>query len=471
MKKYLSFALVTLVIIGLSSCEKTLEFGRDGGIVDEEQILGSRKGILGLLNDAYAITSAYMGGQYAGLAELMADNLERPSSNNDLDEVYSHDVLFFNSTVGNWYAQPYRAILNLNKVLENVDDLPEDSLSSQDKERVKAEALFLRAMAHFELVRLWGHPFGYSADNSHNGVAYKEFSLAELQAREEVGEVYNKILADLEVARNTLPASNGIYANKYAVEALMAKIYFQKGDYANAAAMAGDVIEEGGYSLGTEVDRFQQNIVLPEVIFHLQSFADINAGFGFFASGGYTDFYTYRPADNLTNPLFRPTRALYDIYAADSNDRRIDSNFVIVNAGEANEFIACTMFNEDYFNVPVLHLTEMKLIRAEALAEVGTDLATAVQDINDIRERAYGSAVNNLPPTSAASTIIEAAQYERRLELFGEGSRFHEMKRQGALKGLPIQSRGDDWDCNGMILQFPISEQSDQFEMNPTGGC
>lgn len=471
MKKYLSLALFALVIVGLSSCEKTLEFGRDGGIVDEEQVLGSRKGILGLLNDAYATTSAYMGGEYASLAELMADNLERPSSNNDLDEVYSHDVLFFNSTVGNWYSQPYSVILNLNKVLENVDALPEDSLSSQDKERVKGEALFLRALAHFELVRLWGHPFGFTADNSHNGVAYKEFSQAELQAREQVGEVYNKVLADLETARNVLPTSNGIYADKFAVEALMARIYFQKGDYVNAAALAGEVIDNGGFSLGTEVDRFQQNIVLPEVIFHLESFADINAGFGFFASGGYTGLYTYRPVDNITNPLLRPTRAFYDIYAADSNDRRIDSNFVIVNEGEANEFIACTMFNEDYFNVPVLHLTEMKLIRAEALARVGTDLATAIQDINDIRERAYGSAVNNLPPTSAASTIITAAQYERRLELFAEGSRFHEMKRLGAVEGENIESRGDKWDCNGMILQFPISEQSDQFEMNPTGGC
>jgi hypothetical protein len=472
MKKLLSYMLIAVLFFGTAACEKALEFGRDGGITDEEEILSTAKGIRGLLNDGYAITSSYMGGQFAGLAELMGDNLERPSANNDLDEVYTHNVLFFNGTVGGWYAQPYSVILNINKVLENVDALPEDdNLTADDKSMIRGEALFLRAMAHFELVRLWGHPYGYTGDNSHNGVAYKEFSPAELQAREQVGEIYNKIIADLVTARDLLPDNNGIYADKYAVQALLAKIYFQKGDYVNAAAAAGDVIDNGGFSLGTEVDRYQQNIVLPEVIFQLQSFADLNAGFGFFASNGYTGFYTYRPEDGITNPLYRPTRQLYDLYAADSNDRRIDSNFVIVNAGEDNEFIACTMFNEDYFNVPVLHLTEMKLIRAEALAQEGNDLSTAIQDINDIKERAYGSAVNNLPPTSAASTIIDEVRYERRMELFAEGSRYHEMKRRAAIEGEAIDSRGDPWDCNGMILQFPISEQSDQFEMNPTGGC
>ncbi len=468
MKKYLSYLLFALIFLGVSSCEKALEFGRDGGIVDEQEILSSKDGITALLNDAYATTSGYAGGHYAGLAELMADNLERPSSNNDLDEVYSHDVLFFNSTVGNWYSRPYSAILNINKILENIDAVSE--FSDAERSQFKAECLFLRAMAHFELVRLWGHPFGYTADNSHNGVAYKDVSQANLQARASVGDVYSNIISDLESAKDQLPDNNGIYANKYAAMALLARIYFQQGDYSKAAAICTDIVDNGGYSLGTEVDRFQQNVVLPEVIWYMESFLQ-QGGAAFFASGGYTDFYTYRPLDNLTNPLFRPTREFYDAYAADSNDRRIDSNFVIVNEGEANEFIACVMFNEDYFNVPVFHLTEVKLIRAESLAQLGSDLTTAIQDINDIRERAYGSSVNNLSAASGAQTIIDAVQFERRMELFGEGSRYHEMKRLGAIEGEPIESRGDSWDCKGMILQFPISEQSDQFEMNPTGGC
>lgn len=468
MRKYISGVIVAFVFLGLSSCEKALEFGRDGGIVDEQEILTTKDGITALLNDAYATTTGYMGGNYAGLAELMADNLERPSSNNDLDEVYSHDVLFFNSTVGNWYSIPYSAILNINKVLENIDGIAD--FSDAEKAQFKAECLFLRAMAHFELVRLWGHPYGYTGDNSHNGVAYKDVSIADLQARDNVGDIYNNVIADLISARDGLPENNGIYATKYAAMALLARVYFQIGDYTKAASVATDIIDQGGFSLGIEVDRFQQNVVLPEVIWYLESFLQ-QGGAAFFASGGYTGFYTYRPADNLTNPLFRPTREFYNIYAADSNDRRIDSNFIVVNEGEANEFIACTMFNEDYFNVPVFHLTEVKLIRAESLAQLGTDLSIATQDVNDIRERAYGSAVNNLPPTSAQSTILDAVQFERRMELFGEGSRFHEMKRMGAVERELIDSRGDPWDCNGMILQFPISEQSDQFEMNPTGGC
>ena len=468
MRKSIKYLSLSILILSVFSCTKVLEFGRDGGIVDESEVLSTREGMIAMLNDAYATTSSYAGGNFNGLAELMADNLDRPSSNNDLDEVYSHDVLFFNSTVGNWYSRPYSAILNLNKVLENIDAV--EDMTENEKTQFKAECLFLRAMAHFELVRLWGHPYGFTSDNSHNGVAYKDESYATLQARAAVQEVYTQVIADTKTAIDQLPTSNGVYANKFAAMALLARIYYQQGEYANAAAVATDIIDQGGYSLGTEVDRFQQNVVLPEVIWYFDSYLDAS-GAAFWSSGGYTDFYTYRPDDGISNPLFRPTRAFYDIYAADSNDRRIDSNFVIVNEGDPNEFIVCTMFNEDYFNVPVFHLTEIKLIRAESLAELGTDLATAIQDINDIKERAYGSAVNNLPGSASRNEIITAVRFERRMELFGEGSRFHEMKRRGAVEGETVDSRGDDWDCNGMILQFPISEQSDQFEMNPTGGC
>jgi hypothetical protein len=31
--------------------------------------------------------------------------------------------------------------------------------------------------------------------------------------------------------------------------------------------------------------------------------------------------------------------------------------------------------------------------------------------------------------------------------------------------------RGHEWNCPGFMLQFPITEQTSIFEINPTGGC
>ena len=133
--------------------------------------------------------------------------------------------------------------------------------------------------------------------------------------------------------------------------------------------------------------------------------------------------------------------------------------------------MVCKKFDKDYFNVPVFHLTDLKLLRAEALAESGGDLSLAVQDVNDIKERAYGHSANNLQATATASEIIAAAQYERRIEMFGEGDRIQQLKRRGAIENENIFIRTNPWNCNGMVIQFPISEKSAIFEMNPSGGC
>jgi hypothetical protein len=112
----------------------------------------------------------------------------------------------------------------------------------------------------------------------------------------------------------------------------------------------------------------------------------------------------------------------------------------------------------------------MKLIRAEALAALGSDLATAIQDVNDIRERAYGGPQKNLAGSAGASAILTAVRFERRIEMLGEGNRVQQLKRRGA-NGESITIRNAPWNCPGMVLQFPVSELTDIFPLNETGGC
>jgi hypothetical protein len=112
----------------------------------------------------------------------------------------------------------------------------------------------------------------------------------------------------------------------------------------------------------------------------------------------------------------------------------------------------------------------MKLIRAESAAELGQNSAQAIQDINEIRERAYGSVVANLTPSATFDDIIEAARLERRLEFPVNGQRLHDLKRIGS-QGEDVTVRGVPYDCPGMILQFPATEGTDNFQLNQSGGC
>ena len=126
----------------------------------------------------------------------------------------------------------------------------------------------------------------------------------------------------------------------------------------------------------------------------------------------------------------------------------------------------------DYYNVSLIHLTQMMLIRAECYGEEGTNLDVAIADINAIRARAgMTSDVYFLDDQASAADVIEAARMEYRKETLGMGLWVEQLQRRGAM-GEDIVIRNAPWDCDGMALQFSASEGNvEGFEFNDVGGC
>jgi hypothetical protein len=137
---------------------------------------------------------------------------------------------------------------------------------------------------------------------------------------------------------------------------------------------------------------------------------------------------------------------------------------------EGNSFFVTNIFNPEFFHIPVLSYTQMLLIRAESAGEINQNVVQAIEDINRIRERAYGNLINNLTLTATAEDVINAARLESRFEMAFTGQRLHDLKRRGT-QGEDIIVRGAPWNCNGMVLQFPSTEETDLFPLNPSGGC
>ncbi|RYF83816.1 MAG: RagB/SusD family nutrient uptake outer membrane protein [Chitinophagaceae bacterium] len=185
--------------------------------------------------------------------------------------------------------------------------------------------------------------------------------------------------------------------------------------------------------------------------------------------GGLRD--NYRSDKGI--PTLNFTDAFYNIATAKAADNRKAWYSNTLQPG----YNVLTKYNKDYFDLPIVHLTEIKLIRAEAGAEIASTnpaaLVTAISDINDILSRAYGSTAQNLPATASAAGVINTVRAERELELVGEGNRTQEIKRIGARTNVSVDRRGSPWTCNGFILQFPKSEQDaySPFQLNPEGGC
>jgi hypothetical protein len=113
----------------------------------------------------------------------------------------------------------------------------------------------------------------------------------------------------------------------------------------------------------------------------------------------------------------------------------------------------------------------MHLIRAESLAELDSDLLTAIGDINAIRDRAFGAGNFTLPLTASSEEIRDAVRNEFRKETAGEGLWTEQLLRRGTM-GEDIFIRDATWDCPGMSLQFSNSENTvDGFILNEEGGC
>lgn len=456
-KKYYIFIFIAALLF--SGCESLLEIDpEDEGIILESKALQTKEDLTELLNAAYDVVNGFYGGRFQRTSELLGNNVVlRDGITDEMVNIYKRYTTGY-FTDNETHDQAYICILRSNLVLENIESV--SGMSADDATRMAAEAKFLRGIAHFAVVRLFAQPYGYTPNNDHLGIIIKTNSVVEILPRNTVAQVYQQIVTDLTQAEASLPSSNGnfAYATSWAAKAALAQVYFQMQDYDNAYIKANEVINSGAFTFITELDQLAAEST--ENIFQLVS-SNVTGK----RMGG--DFGVFR-SDGTNIPNIRVAPDVYkNIIKAGADDLRADAWYQKFNAGAENEYIAFTKFNGEFLTVPVLRLTDMKLLRAEAaILKSSPDKATAIQDVNDIRERAYGNTSKNLLENAANDAVLNAARTERRLELMGEGYHLHDLKRRG-VEGEDIVIRGVNWDYVGLVIQFAAAEENEIFIMNP----
>lgn len=459
-KQILKLVMISTLLVGGTSCTDFLDVQPDGVLLEGEAIQ-SQEDIERVLNSIYDVTANVYNGRLQAFGTMLGDNMNRPRTSTFMQEIYGRNTNIFNSDVSAVYLDAYRAVYRANWLLENIDLVTVEATRRQE---ILDEARYLRALMHFEMVRYFGQPYGYTSDNSHLGVVIKTKTARELIPRNTVGEVYEFILSELKDVAKRLPTANGIYATKYAAQGSLAEVYFQMNNFSSAAAYADSVITNGNYTMLNGFNRFEAGMN-PEVVFGGRSFASTNDNRG----GSFNGFYRWDNQPN-PNPEFTMSSDFYNLVSSNAGDLRDSVWMTVLNENLPNQIIVQNKFNFDFIDVPVVHLTKLKLIRAESLAMTGNNLSTAIDDINDIRTRAYGGTDYNLTGSETVSEILSAVRLERRIELMCEGDRGQELKRLGVL-GEINTIRGANWDCPGQVLQFPSVERSDVFVMNEEGGC
>lgn len=390
-----------------------------------------KNGITRGINGAYSALQSlsYYGRSYGIFADLAADNLVHPPNATAVSyaEIDNNSILPENESVDGIWTAIYDGINVANNVIAQVPGITE--MSEAEKNAALGELYFIRALNHFNLLNY----FGPVPVKTIPTVGVENINVP----RDEVNTVFAAIISDLQFAAANLPAGGSkIRASRHAANALLARVYLYKKDYANAVRYANDVIDSGTYQLSG-------------------NFADIFAGEETAESIFEVDFtpldknriaeYNFPLTLNGRREV-APSDDLISKFTA--ADERLSAS--IAFAGGLPYAIKYNDLSTGSDNVIVLRLAEMYLIRAEATAQQTGDLQTIKDDINTIRFRA------NLGGTTAVShpALLAAIEEERRLEFAFEGHRWFDLVRTGrAVDALPTVSN-----VNQTLFPIPLSE-------------
>jgi starch-binding outer membrane protein, SusD/RagB family len=326
-------------------------------------------------------------------------------------------------------------------VIDNVPKIQDQRLTPEISARLIAEAKFLRAITHWNLVNLFGQPFRVQ-NGATPGVPLmlKSFDgVITYPARATVAEVYEQIRKDLTEALPGLPAVGNANsrgrATKGAANGYLSRLHLYKGEYQQAADFANAIVTAPtAYSVATSY-AFYGPTPTTEHVFAIINSATDNGRTG---SGGWASYH--RPASNggRGDCAFAPS--LDASFRTEPADKRYNDLSVIVTAADTQRKRMTTKFSDAANNTdlcPLMRTSEIYLTRAEALAELNGINAESITLVNPIRVRA-GLTPWTETTFATKDEFITAILEERRKELSFEGHRKMDLGR----RGLPLRTSG-----------------------------
>ena len=311
--------------------------------------------------------------------------------------------------LGVW-ATAYSAIAPANIIINS--DLSTMEGSQEAMQSIVGQAHFIRAIAHFDLLRNYGQQ---SIGGSLGVPIVTEFKGEELSpARNTVEEVKAAIYADLDKAYNTISAgiNNKQFPVKLAAKALESRVALYFGEWSRAAAAAKIVIDSGKYKIlepGAYVSSWAGSNA-PNSIFELAFSATDNRGINGLA-------FIYRGCSYGDVEVLPSVLDIYeqgDVRLGILGDETCQTDKKLVNKAKWPQ----TDTQDD--NVVVIRIEEVVLNYAEALFEQG-EIDAAIAALNKI--------TSNRGATAYTSVTKQDILNERRKELIFEGFEFFDFQR------------------------------------------
>ncbi|MBU0486787.1 MAG: RagB/SusD family nutrient uptake outer membrane protein [Bacteroidetes bacterium] len=476
----------TLITISVLSCKKALDIKQEMNIPNDQAITSVRD-LENVATGAYdgLQSGNVMGGNLVVFADLLGDDAVVSTDqlyNFGTREIYDRATTVQITPLRDMWRDAYGVINRANNIIDIIDN---NKLSGEDfdaaKDRLKGEALFIRGFVHFGIQRFWALPYDVDAQgaNTQPGIPYRTLPTlsgmdpSQLEMpRNTVEQVYEYVIADLLAAEQLLTSAGVITcdedvtgdskymyrsrASAMAAAAYLARVYFYKGDYINASLYAEKVISSNKYSLNTDLNEAFQTSgtsVTGEVIFQLMNTESDQSN---------AVAWSYAPSGGQ-KPLFMGSESLTGIFWDSKDKRRKSNNFISINPYTDETYVRKYVSRSPAYNICLLRLGEMHLIRAEANMSAGGngDFTKASESYEAIRQRAYTT--DYVPQTILLADYLDSVRVEHRREMCFEGDRYHNLKRMKQnINGLPYNDPS-------FLFKIPQEEMSGNslMEQNP----
>jgi starch-binding outer membrane protein, SusD/RagB family len=393
----------------------------------------------------------------------------------------SHDAA--NSLLTSVWRGWYRVIHQANQVIENAPKASEN-VTEELKTRVMGEAKFLRGWAYFDLAVLFG------------GVPIMETYAKEIgedKPRSSVDDVYSLVIADLTEAVNSLPpkatypAGDIGRASKEAAQAMLARVYMQRGNYEQARPLLLAIIESEVFEDWKDVPYIEnfreENEFNEESLFEVAFSYDFGGHSWDNTGQGTRSEVTFRGQEYGPTAWRNviPSESLLAEYEMTSkgdpkDDPRYQQSFYFIGDKYFNDTKTIETMNGNFpkvswkkyqriykaaeeeqrsgINFRVIRYAEILLNMAEVENELGND-EDAIEYLNEVRSRP-GVEMPPYPtanyPVNSPAEVFRAIVHERRVELAGEQIRNRDLLR---------------WRALGKLQNEPISYYDDKYALLP----
>lgn len=459
-----SMLLFTLVAVMASGCKKWLDVSPKTQIRQRE-LFENEQGFQDALTGVYLKlggSSLYGQQMTYGFMDVLAQTYTITFAGSDNSSatfkqagVYNYTDTRVKTRMAAIWGETYSSIANLDNILTQMED-KRKIFTLDNFDRVKGQALALRAFLHFDLLRLFGT--APVVDGAKPSIPYVTKFGVGVYPLLPVNEVIGNCLKDLSEAEVLLsgnkevniaysadPTSN--YMNYWAVKGLQARIHLYAGDKPKALEAAKVVISNQALFPFVEAGRASATISRDRLYATEHLFA-LNV----YKLKDFAEAYT---KTNIGLPLLSTTstktRALYETTTGGSSDIRFNYLFVQSGSGYYTTKYYQDAIQDFLLNtVPLIRLTEMYYIAAECTE----DTQAGVSYLNVVRHnRGLADLATGLTPDKLKAEILK----EYKKEFYGEGQLFYYFKR---INNPKIDGSSAD---ATKVYVFPLPEDEVEF--------